>query len=108
MIKLYKIYPHSGNRHLNARYRGHWIGRGGPIARPPRSPDLNPLDFFLWGYLKSVYLTAVNDAATLRERIMDACQTIRTMPGILECVRNSTRRVEACIQAGGGHFEHFM
>jgi hypothetical protein len=21
---------------------------------PPRSPDLNPCDFFLWGYLKSV------------------------------------------------------
>ena len=20
---------------------------------PPRSPDLNPCDFFLWGYLKS-------------------------------------------------------
>lgn len=23
-----------------------WIGRGGPTAWPPRSPDLNPLDFF--------------------------------------------------------------
>ena len=21
---------------------------------PPRSPDLNPCDFYLWGYLKSV------------------------------------------------------
>ena len=21
---------------------------------PPRSPDLNPCDYFLWGYLKSV------------------------------------------------------
>jgi hypothetical protein len=96
--------------HLNACYRGHWIGRGGPIAWPPRSPDLNPLDFFLWGYLKSlVYSTAVNDAATLRERIVDACQTIRTTPGILELVRNSMRRrAEACIQAGGGHFKHFM
>lgn len=30
-------------------YGDHWIGRGGPIAWPPRSPDLNPLDFFLWG-----------------------------------------------------------
>jgi hypothetical protein len=88
-------------RHLNARYRGHWIGRGGPIAWPPRSPDLNPLDFFL-------YSTAVNDAATLHERIVDACQTIRTTPGILERFQYSMRRrPEACIQAGGGHFEHF-
>jgi hypothetical protein len=28
------------------------LGRGGPIAWPPRSPDLTPLDFFLWGYVK--------------------------------------------------------
>ena len=29
-----------------------WIGRGGPAAWPPRSPDINSLDFFLWGYVK--------------------------------------------------------
>ena len=23
-----------------------------PLAWPPRSPDLNPVDFFLWGHLK--------------------------------------------------------
>ncbi|GBN02190.1 hypothetical protein AVEN_59418-1 [Araneus ventricosus] len=28
------------------------IGYGGCIEGPPRSPDLNPLDFFLWGYIK--------------------------------------------------------
>jgi hypothetical protein len=83
-------------RHLNARYRGHWIGRGGPIVWPPRSPDQNPLDFFLSGYLKSlVYSTAVNDAAS--------------PPGILERVRSSMRRrAEACIQAEAGNVEHFI
>ena len=30
-----------------------WIGQDGPVPWPPRSPDLNPLDFCLWGYLKS-------------------------------------------------------
>jgi hypothetical protein len=34
----------------------------GPIARPPRSPDLTPLDFFLWGYVKNtVYQVKIND-----------------------------------------------
>jgi hypothetical protein len=28
------------------------IGRGGPTAWPPRSPNLNPLNFYLWGHLK--------------------------------------------------------
>jgi hypothetical protein len=30
----------------NTHY-GHWIGLEGPTARPPRSPDLNPPDFYL-------------------------------------------------------------
>lgn len=37
---------------LNEKFPGQWIGRGGPILWPPRSPDLSPLDFFLWGYVK--------------------------------------------------------
>ncbi|GBN05042.1 hypothetical protein AVEN_123636-1 [Araneus ventricosus] len=34
------------------------IGYGGCVEWPPRSPDLNSLDFFLWGYIKQlVYAT---------------------------------------------------
>jgi len=32
---------------LNERFPDAWIGRGGPIPWPPRSPHLSPLDFFL-------------------------------------------------------------
>ena len=35
--------------YLNTRFPGRWIGREAPIAWPPRSPDLTPMDFFLWG-----------------------------------------------------------
>ncbi|KAK0177085.1 hypothetical protein PV328_001164 [Microctonus aethiopoides] len=39
-----------------------------------RSPDLSPLDFFLWGYLKgTVYHTKPRDLEELRERIINAC-----------------------------------
>jgi hypothetical protein len=34
---------------LTDTYHGRWVGRGGPTAWPPRSPDLNPLDFFTDG-----------------------------------------------------------
>ncbi|KMQ81391.1 transposable element tc3 transposase, partial [Lasius niger] len=34
--------------HLNETFPNRWIGRGGPIPWPPRSPDITPLDFFLW------------------------------------------------------------
>ena len=34
---------------LDATYPQRWIGRGGPVIWPARSPDLNPLDFFFGG-----------------------------------------------------------
>jgi hypothetical protein len=56
---------------------GRWIGRGGPIAWPPRSPDLTPLDFFLWGYVKSiVYQVKIKDLQHLTVRIRDAVATV--------------------------------
>lgn len=40
--------------YLNEEYPERWIGRGSPtIAWPARSPDLTPLDFYVWGTLKS-------------------------------------------------------
>jgi hypothetical protein len=95
-------------RYLNRKLPGRWIGRGGSIAWPPRSPDLNPLDFYLRGHLKSlVYSSPVDDAETLRNRILAGFQTIRNMPGIWDRLRVAMRRrAEACIQAAGGHMEH--
>lgn len=96
--------------HLNRTFNARWIGRGGPVGWPPRSPDLTPLDYFLWGYLKSlVYATPVDDLDELRQRIEQGCQTIRQIPGILERVRGSfIRRCNACVENDGGHFEHLL
>ena len=35
-------------------FAGRLIFRNGNISWPPRSPDLSPSDFFLWGYLKCI------------------------------------------------------
>jgi hypothetical protein len=37
----------------NMNFPGQWIRRG-PITWPSRSPDLTPLDFLFWGYVKAV------------------------------------------------------
>ena len=47
-------YSRAVQQLLNEKFKNQWIGRGGPIEWPPRSPDLNPLDFFLWGYIKAL------------------------------------------------------
>jgi hypothetical protein len=39
---------------INNTHHDRWIGRGGPTAWPPCSPDLNHLDFYLWGHQKSL------------------------------------------------------
>ena len=58
---------------LNAEFTNRWIGRAGPTPWPPRSPDITPLDFFLWGFVKTqVYKFPVNDTDELKHRINEA------------------------------------
>lgn len=91
---------------LNEEFGNRWIGRGGPFPWPPRSPDLTPLDYFLWGYVKSkVYETEPLNLQDLEDRIRNAFATIT--PEMLQNVRRSLEeRLEECIDADGGHFEH--
>jgi hypothetical protein len=85
-------------RYLNREFPGRWIGRGGPIAWPPRSPGLNPLDFYSWVYLKPlVYSSPVDDVQTLRNQIVAGFQTIRYVPGIRDRRRVTMRRVHTSL-----------
>ena len=95
---------------LDARYRNRWIGRGGPILWPPRSPDLTPLDFYYWGHLKNmIYQTPVESEVELIGRLVDAAARITETPGVFERVRHSlSRRLQACIEANGQNFEHLL
>lgn len=93
---------------LNDNYPERWIGRSGPILWAPRSADMTPLDFFLWGHIKSlVYRTPVEDEVNLVNRILDAFRTIT--PAMLERVQtNILRRAHLCIEVNGQHFEQLL
>ena len=57
---------------------------------PPRSPDITPLDFFLWGYVKDrVYRTPVRDVETLQSRIIEVLATVNE-----EMLENTWRKIE--------------
>lgn len=93
---------------LNDSYGNRWIGRGGPTAWPPRSPDLTPPDFFLWGYIKSkVYIEEPTTAQDMEERIRTC---IRLIPAdmVLRSVRSLERRFAVCMEREGRPFEHFL
>ncbi|GBO39858.1 hypothetical protein AVEN_245212-1 [Araneus ventricosus] len=72
---------------------------------PPRSPDLTPMDFFLWGYLKQqVYATPPPTLQDLQRRITDACANVApAMPHHVQ--REVQARVHTCIVADGEKFE---
>ncbi|KYN15703.1 hypothetical protein ALC57_11999 [Trachymyrmex cornetzi] len=73
--------PHYSLRvrqYLNEVFPNRWIGRRGYIEWPAQSPVLNPLDYFLWGYLKGkIYNTKPRNLNDLRQRIINI---IRIMP----------------------------
>ncbi|KAJ4436028.1 hypothetical protein ANN_18654 [Periplaneta americana] len=95
-------FSRTARRYLDRRFPDRGIGRGGPIAWPPRSPDPNPLDFYLWGHLKSlVYSSPVPDLESLRNRIVACSEDIRNTPGVWDRVRRSMRH--RCEASGRQH-----
>lgn len=73
--------PHWGRavrQWLNDHFPGRWMGRGSAnMPWPPRSPDLTPCDYFLWGFIKSkVYVTQPADIPELKRRIRRAFRLI--------------------------------
>jgi hypothetical protein len=68
---------------------------------PPRSPELNPLNFYLRRHEKELLVLAapVDSAKVCHHRIVDACKTIPNCPVIFERMLRSTMKpVEACIE----------
>ncbi|GFS52103.1 eyes absent homolog [Trichonephila clavipes] len=70
------------------------ISRFGPVNWPPRSRDLTPLDYFLWGYVKSlVYADKPQMLDHLEDNIRRVIADIR--PQMLEkVIENWTSRLD--------------
>lgn len=98
--------------YLNHHFPNRWIGRGNdaPVQWAPRSPDLNPLDYFFWGHQKSiVYNTPVNNEEELWQRIQEATNNLRGDVEVLQRVQfHFLRRIDLCIHENGRHFEHLL
>ncbi|GFT29463.1 uncharacterized protein TNCV_2116661 [Trichonephila clavipes] len=83
-----------------------WITETVPMA--PRSPDLTPADFWLWGYLKSrVYLSGPSSLLELKDAIRREVSSIH--PDMLHsAVAGFVTRLECLLLCGGGHVEHIL
>ena len=118
MIRSQKYFQHDGApphytrrmiKYLNESFPNRWLGRGGPVAWPPRSPNLTPLDYYIWGNMKTVYKTKVNSKAELRHRIFGAEEHIRNHhDNIVSATQFLLMRAEKCKATRGGHFEQLL
>lgn len=77
---------------------------------PPNSPDLNPLDFHVWGAMLHRY-QQLHPKPQNVEQLKAAVQRIwddLPLKGIQAAVTAVRKRLAACIEAEGGHFEHLL
>ena len=73
---------------------------------PPRSPDLNPCDYFLWGYLKSVVYNPL--PKTIEDLKVNLEREIKNIDEkiLKKLFFNLSKRCNLVIYAEGGHFEN--
>jgi len=98
---------------LNGQFQNRLICNFGndTIQWAPRSPDLSPNDFFLWGHLKSKIYQYREDRALnledLRLKIVDACGSIP--PQMIQNARKAfIDRLGFCLAQYGDRFEHLI
>lgn len=85
-----------------------WIGKGGPLAWPARSPDLTPSDFYLSSHLKQiVYQKVPTTPENMMERIRNACRAVNRET-LIQCHESFIRRIDKCVEIDGHHFEHLL
>ncbi|XP_032674693.1 uncharacterized protein LOC116845748 isoform X2 [Odontomachus brunneus] len=76
----------------------------GGIEWPPYSPDLNPCDFFLWGYIKD---NCYSKSPKTKEELIEAIKKVVT-DITSECLYNVLysfhKRVDFCSNSNGAHF----
>ena len=84
------------------------ISRQFPTAWPPRSFDLNPRDFWLWGYLKAtVYRDRITSLSDLKESVESYMCNI---PQFLlhSTVEHAILLFQMVADNGGHHIEHVL
>ena len=75
---------------------------------PPRSPDLSPPDYFLWGYLKDrVYVNRPRTIEKFKNNIRTEIQAISSEI-LVKVVNGMLDRAQECVARGGGHLKDII
>ena len=103
--------PHTANKSLvwlQQRFADRLISRRCDPEWSPHSPDLNPPDFYLWGYLKErVYRNNSQTIPGLMAAITAETRAI-TREECERVIQNFARRMQVCLLRREAHFEHIF
>lgn len=93
---------------LEERFPDRIISRNSDVNWPPRSCDLTPCDFFLWGFVKShVYANAPRTIPELKDEIQRVIDELEAQ--ICEnVIENFMKRARVCVQNHGGHLSDIL
>ena len=79
---------------------------------PPYNTDLNPCDYFLWGFLKDKVFSENNSNLTkdiVKEKIKEYCnENVITKVICENVIKNLIFRLKYCIIKNGKHFSNIM
>ena len=96
---------------LRQMFPGRVLANRGDIRWPARSPDLTPLDFYLWGKVKDLVYAEENlpfrtlaDLTGTIEEVFDAL----SRDEVRAATQSVLHRCRSCEAQGGGQFEHIL
>ena len=75
-----------------------------PVAHPPRSPDMMPLDYGIFGTVKTRLQREVPRGATWEHKVQLFKKILGEAP-FKRTIEHFKLRMEACIESKGWHFE---
>ena len=74
----------------------------------PNSPDLNPIDYKIWGIMQQrVYEMQIHNVDDLKRRLVDVWSGLQQSV-VDAAVSEGRKHLQACVRAKGGHFEHLL
>lgn len=90
---------------LRENFSNNVISRRGDIHWPARSPDLTPLDFWMWGALKHrVYSTPIRDVQHLEQRVRQEINAISAEERQAAILAFKSR-LDSVMEQSGRHIE---
>jgi len=89
-------------QYWNHKFPNQWIGHGRTQNWPPWSPDLNPLDYHVRGYMKAMVSACKVNTRVKLPANSQRCNNTAVLHKITSSLVTQVRK---CIQTDGGHFE---